>query len=81
MQSYKLKEVNGVVTFLRRTGKNFVKGKMKIADASHIINSAQLKESSISGFPINADDIYYFEGTQIKKRKIAEVASDENVLL
>lgn len=36
--NYKLKSVNGKVTFLLRTGKDLVKNQMAVASAQHIID-------------------------------------------
>ena len=64
---YKLKNVNGKVTFLFRTGKDFVRNQMAIASAQHIIDNGKLKKSEKVGYPINVDDRWYFEGEVIKK--------------
>lgn len=65
--NYKLKNVNGKVTFLLRTGKDFVRNQMAIASAQHIIDNGKLKKSNVEGYPINVDDKWYFEGEIIKK--------------
>lgn len=65
--NYKLKNVNGKVTFLLRTGKDFVKNQMAIASAQHIIDHGKLKKSDKPGYPINVDDKWYFEGEVFKK--------------
>lgn len=65
--NYKLKNVNGKVTFLCRTGKDLVRHQMLITAAQQIINNGKLKRSDIKGYPINVDDQWYFEGEYSKK--------------
>lgn len=65
--NYKLKNVNGKVTFLLRTGKDLVKNQMAIASAQHIIDHGKIKKSDVKGYPINVDDKWYFEGEVYKK--------------
>lgn len=65
--SYKLKNVNGKVSFLLRTGKDLVKNQMAVASARHIIDNGKIKKSDIKGYPINVNDEWYFEGELIKK--------------
>lgn len=60
--NYRLKNTNGKVTFLLRTGKDLVKNQMAIASAQHIINHGKLMKSDVSGYPINIDNKWYFEG-------------------
>lgn len=67
MMNYKLKNVNGKVTFLLRSGKDFVKNQMAIASAQHIIDHGKVKKSDKEGYPINVDDKWYFEGEVYKK--------------
>jgi hypothetical protein len=63
--NYKLKNVNGKVNFLLKTGKDFVKNQMAVASAQHIIDNGTLKESDRPGYPINVDDKWYFEGEPV----------------
>lgn len=65
--NYKLKSVQGKVTFLLRTGKDLVKNRMAVASAQHIIDTGKTKKSDVSGYPINIDDKWYFEGEILKK--------------
>lgn len=65
--NYRLKNTNGKVTFLLRTGKDLVKNQMAIASAQHIINHGKLMKSDVSGYPINIDNKWYFEG-EVSKR-------------
>lgn len=70
--TYKLKNVDGKVTFLLRTGKQFVMNRMAVASAQHIIDNGKLKKSDQKGYPINVDDQWYFEGEVIKKKTTKE---------
>lgn len=65
--NYKLKSVQGKVTFLLRTGKDLVKNQMAVASAQHIIDHGKIKKSDVKGYPINVDDKWYFEGEVYKK--------------
>ena len=69
--NYKLKNVNGKVTFLLRTGKDLVKNQMAIASAQHIIDHGKINKSDVKGYPINVDDKWYFEGEVYKKTTAA----------
>lgn len=64
--NYKLKNTQGKVTFLLRTGKDLVKNTMAIASAQHIIDTGEVKKSDVEGYPINVDDKWYFEGKEVK---------------
>ena len=74
--NYKLKNTNGKVTFLLRTGKDLVKNQMAIASAQHIINHGKLMKSDVSGYPINIDNKWYFEG-EVSKRTAPRKAEGE----
>lgn len=74
--NYRLKNTNGKVTFLLRTGKDLVKNQMAIASAQHIINHGKLMKSDVSGYPINIDNKWYFEG-EVPKRTAPRKAEDE----
>jgi len=76
MMNYKLKNVNGKVTFLLRSGKDFVKNQMAIASAQHIIDHGKVKKSDKEGYPINVDDKWYFEG-EITKKTAAQKTEEE----
>lgn len=65
--NYKLKSVQGKVTFLLRTGKDLVKNQMAVASAQHIIDTGKTKKSDVPGYPINIDDKWYFEGKSSRK--------------
>lgn len=64
------------VTFLLRTGKDLVKNQMAIASAQHIINHGKLMKSDVSGYPINIDNKWYFEG-EVSKRTAPRKAEGE----
>ncbi len=66
--SYKLKNTNGKVNFLLRTGKDLVANQMALASAQHIIDTGKTKTSNVKGYPINIDDKWYFEGEVIKPK-------------
>lgn len=66
---HKLKNTNGKVNFLLRTGKDFVRNEMSVASAQHIINNGVLKESEVEGYPLNVDDKWFFEGDLMPKSK------------
>ena len=74
--NYRLKKTNGKVTFLLRTGKDLVKNQMAIASAQHIIDHGKLLKSDVSGYPINIDNKWYFEG-EVPKRTAPRKAEDE----
>lgn len=75
--NYKLKNVNGKVTFLLRTGKDMVRNQMAIASAQHIIDHGKLKKSDQKGYPINVDDKWYFEGEVYTKKTTAPTPTKE----
>lgn len=74
--NYRLKNTSGKVTFLLRTGKDLVKNQMAIASAQHIINHGKLMKSDVSGYPINIDNKWYFEG-EVSKRTAPRKAEGE----
>lgn len=69
---YKLKNVNGRVNSLLRTGKDYVKSNLSVAAAQHIINCGKLVESDRSDYPICVDGKWYFEGIEIESKKDSE---------
>lgn len=74
--NYRLKNTNGKVTFLLRTGKDLAKNQMAIASAQHIIDHGKLLKSDVSGYPINIDNKWYFEG-EVSKRTAPRKAEGE----
>lgn len=65
---YKLKNVNGRVTALLRTGKDFVRHSLSVSAAQHIIDTGKQVESDKEGYPICVDKQWYFEGEEIKEK-------------
>lgn len=57
-------------------GKDLVKNQMAIASAQHIINHGKLMKSDVSGYPINIDNKWYFEG-EVSKRTAPRKAEGE----
>lgn len=51
---YKLKNVNGRVNALLRTGKDFVKNNLSVSAAQHIIDTGKLVESDNPDYPLSA---------------------------
>lgn len=66
---FKLKDINGKVNYMFRTGKDFVKNDMPIFEAKNIINKGNMLESNVENYPINIDDTWFFEGVEVKKEK------------
>lgn len=75
--NYKLKDVDGKVTFLLRSGRDFVKNRMSITSAQHIVDHGKVKKSDKIGYPINVDNRWYFEGEVVKKVTVRENDEDE----
>lgn len=63
--NYNLKNKDGKVTFLLRTGKDMVKNQMALASAQHIIDTGKIEESDKEGYPICVDNKWYFEGEEM----------------
>lgn len=73
---YKLKNVNGRVNTLLRSGKDFVKSNLSVSAAQHIIDSGKLVESDNPDYPICIDNQWYFEGVEVKRKaKKAQLGS------
>ena len=73
---YKLKNVNGRVNTLLRSGKDFVKSNPSVSAAQHIIDSGKLVESDNPDYPICIDNQWYFEGVEVKRKaKKAQLSS------
>lgn len=75
--NYKLKNMNGKVNFLLRSGKDLVKNQMAIASAQRIINNGNVKKSDVKGYPINVDDKWYFEGGVYTKKTVPQKTEGE----
>lgn len=63
----RVKHENGMVTFLMRTGKDFVRNQMTIASATGIINHGKnvVEENN----QIIVDDTYFFPAIPDRKKK------------
>ena len=64
--NYKLKSVNGKVTFLLRTCKDFGKNQMAVASAQHIIETGKLKKSTKEGYPHQHRQQVVFRGRDLQ---------------
>ena len=64
----KLNSINGQVTFLLRTGKDFVKNTMSEAAAKRIIDTGKTTDSKVPGYPIAVNDTYFFPGVEEKRK-------------
>lgn len=62
---YKLKNENGRVNSLLRTGKDFVRNKLAVSAAQHIIDTGNIVESDKEDYPICVDSKWYFEGEEM----------------
>lgn len=69
MKQYKLKNVNGRVKSLLKTGKDYSANAISISAAQHIIDSGKIVESDREGYPICVDGLWYFEGELLAERK------------
>ena len=58
---YKLKNENGRVNSLLRSGKDFVKNNLAVSAAQHIIDTGEVVESDKEDYPICVDNKWYFE--------------------
>ncbi len=74
--NYKLKNTNGKVTFLLRTGKDLVRNQMAVASAQHIIDNGKMLKSDVEGYPINIDNKWYFDG-EVSKRAASTKAESK----
>lgn len=63
---YKLKNTNGRVNSLLKTGNDFVKNSLSVSAAQHIIDSGKQVKSDKPSYPICIDKKWYFEGEEVK---------------
>ena len=70
---YKLKNVNGRVNSLLRTGKDFVKNNLSVSAAQHIIDTGKMVKSGNPDYPICIDDKWFFDGEEIKEAPVANI--------
>lgn len=71
---YKLKNVNGRVNALLRTGKDFVRHSLSVSAAQHIIDTGTLVNSEKPEYPICVDSNWFFEGEIIEEAPVVEEA-------
>jgi hypothetical protein len=68
---YKLKNENGRVNSLLRTGNDFVRNKLAVSAAQHIIDTGKIVESDKEDYPICVDKKWYFEGEEMNLAQAA----------
>lgn len=73
---YKLKNENGRVNSLLRTGKDFVKNNLAVSAAQHIIDTGEVVESDKEDYPICVDNKWYFEGEKMNPAPTAPAANN-----
>lgn len=71
----KLKNSNGMVSYIMATGKDFVYDEMSLTAAEQICTRGTKASNLFPDFPICVDDKFYFAGT-IEKRKAAKAKSE-----
>ena len=64
---YKLKNINGRVNALLKSGDDFVKNNLSISAAQHIIDTGEKVKSDRPDYPICISGWWYFEGEEMKK--------------
>lgn len=64
---YKLKNINGRVNALLKSGNDFVKNNLSISAAQHIIGTGEIVESDRPDYPFCISGQWYFEGEEMKK--------------
>lgn len=69
---YKLKNTNGRVNSLLKTGNDYVKNSLSISAAQHIIDSGKSVKSNKPDYPICIDKKWYFEGEEVKRKEDKE---------
>lgn len=73
---YKLKNENGRVNSLLRTGKDFVRNKLSVSAAQHIIDTGEVVESDKEDYPICVDNKWYFEGEKMNPAHTAPATNN-----
>lgn len=63
--NHKLKSTNGRVNCLLKSGNDFVKNKISVNAAQHIIDKGTMTTSDREDYPICIDETWYFEGEKI----------------
>lgn len=74
---YKLKNINGRVTALLRTGKDFVRNSIPVSAAQHIIDTGKQVKSIKPDYPICIDNKWFFEGVEIEEPKTDTGSNDK----
>lgn len=74
---YKLKNINGRVNSLLKSGKDYVKNSLSISAAQHIIDNGKMVKSDRPDYPICIDKKWYFEGIEIKPKAKATKDKEE----
>lgn len=67
---YKLKNINGRVNSLLRSGNDFVKNNISVSAAQHIIDNGKMLKSELANYPICIDNEWFFEGEEINETKL-----------
>lgn len=76
---YKLKNNNGKVRALLRSGKDMVLTELSFFSAQYIIDHGEQGVSPFKDYPIAVDNKWYFAGERIRqKRKSASKSEDKN---
>lgn len=65
---HKLKETEGKVTFLLRTGNSLVRDKMSVTMAQRIIDEGTAGRSDVKGYNLCVDGKWYFRAENVKKK-------------
>lgn len=70
----KIKDNDGMVTFIMRVGNDFVKSQMTLGSAMNILSTGKETETVDPNYPIAVDDKYFFEAEPVyeendKKKK------------
>lgn len=73
---YKLKNENGRVNSLLRSGKDFVKNNLAVSAAQHIIDTGEVVESDKEDYPICVDNKWYFEGEKMNPAPTATATNN-----
>ena len=73
----KIANENGVVTFIMKTGKDFVKSTMGLNEAKKIIKKGKATESTeIEGYNLSVDDKYFFAAEKEPNKKKKSIESE-----
>ena len=67
--NYTLRSKDDKVSFLLKTGKDFVKSQMEVGFAENLIKNGKVKKSDKPDYQICVDDKWYFDGTIVRPTK------------